>query len=376
MIAITEQNKTPPIAEPTVQAAIKSARLRYVNDNAPGIKRMRAGKGFRYVDSDGKPVRDAETLRRIKSLAIPPAWTEVWICPFANGHIQATGRDVKGRKQYRYHPRWCAERDATKYDRMIAFGSALPKLRRRVEQDLARPGLPREKVLATLVQLLETTLIRVGNEEYARTNGSFGLTTLRNQHAKVEGATLRFQFRGKSGVYHTISLKDRRLAGVVKRCQDLPGQELFQYLDEAGICQTIDSSDVNAYLQEITGEAFTAKDFRTWAGTVLATAALKACGACTTQTETKQNIVRAIENVAARLGNTPAVCRKSYVHPLILELYGAGTLPEILAQVKVRTRSARVRPEEAVVLALLQQTKAAPCGNDLTVRKRAAKAGS
>jgi len=303
-------------------------------------------------------VRDKETLGRIKALAIPPAWTDVWICPFANGHLQATGRDSKRRKQYKYHPKWRAERDVTKFDRMAEFGQMLPKLRGRLEQDLALPGLPREKVLATIVQLLETTLIRIGNEEYARTNKSFGLTTMRDQHVKVNGSQVRFQFNGKSGLRHTINLTDRRLARIIKRCQDLPGQELFQYLDEGDNPQTIDSSDVNAYLREVTGEEFTAKDFRTWAGTLLAAMALQEFKVFDSETEAKRNIVRAIETVAKRLGNTPAVCRKSYVHPAILELYTSGALMNTLEQAvekELREELAQLQPEEAAVLAILQQ---------------------
>ena len=340
--------------------ADKPASLRYVIDAKPGIKRKRAGKGFCYYDADGKLVTDKDTLARIKSLAIPPAWTAVWICPFANGHIQATGRDSKGRKQYRYHPRWRAERDATKFERMPAFGQALPKLRQKLEEDLALPGLPRKKVLATIVQLLESTLIRIGNEEYARANGSFGLTTMRAQHVKVNGSQVRFQFRGKNGIRHSKDLKDRRIARIIKRCQDLPGQELFQYLDDENLPQTIDSSDVNNYLREVTGEEFTAKDFRTWAGTVQAVQALKELAAFKTESEAKHNIVRAIENVASCLGNTPAVCRKSYIHPGILELYTSGALVNLL--VNGNGQAARkagvpdhLRPEEIAVLGILQK---------------------
>lgn len=358
----TANGKRAPDLDPCVREIVQAARLHYVNDGEPGIQRKRAGKGFRYVGVEGKPVRDAETLRRIKALAIPPAWTEVWICPFANGHIQATGRDAKGRKQYRYHARWRAERDGTKYDRMPAFGRALPKLRQRLEKDLALPGLPREKVLATIVQLLETTLIRIGNEEYARQNGSFGLTTMRDQHVRIRGSQLQFQFRGKSGVRHAIDLKDRRLAKVVKRCQDLPGQELFQYLDDEGNRQAVSSTEVNNYLREITGDEFTAKDFRTWAGTVLAALALQEFKSFDSQTEAKRNIVRAIETVAARLGNTPAVCRKAYVHPAILELYTSGALPTVPMEAleqkieqELRDELTHLQPEEAAVLVILQQ---------------------
>jgi len=337
---------------------LNGARLRYVNDGKPGIKRMRTGKGFRYTDVDGKPVRDKETLARIKSLAIPPAWADVWICPFANGHLQATGRDSKRRKQYRYHAKWRAQRDETKFDRMLEFAQALPELRSRLEEDLALPGLPREKVLATIVKLLERTLIRIGNEEYARANQSFGLTTMRDQHVKISGSQVRFQFNGKSGLRHSIGLKDRRLARIIQRCQDLPGQELFQYLDESDTPQTIDSSDVNAYLREITGQDFTAKDFRTWAGTVAAALALHEFQSFDSETEAKRNIVRAIETVAKRLGNTPAVCRKCYVHPAILELYISGALIDTLKQTvekELREELSHIQPEEAAVLAILQQ---------------------
>jgi DNA topoisomerase I len=344
------------VADPVESA--KSAGLRYVHDDLAGIRRKRCGKGFRYVDPDGKPVRDRETLKRIRSLAIPPAWTEVWVCPLANGHLQATGRDAKGRKQSRYHPRWRAVRDEAKYGRLIAFGRALPRIRARVEQDMARPGLPREKVLATVVRLLETTLIRVGNEEYARQNHSFGLTTMRDQHVEVSGATLRFEFRGKSGIRHCVEVHDRRLGRVVKQCQDLPGQELFQYLDEKGERRSIDSSDVNDYLRAAGGEDFTAKDFRTWAGTVLAARALAEFESFDSQAQAKRNVVAAIESVAKRLGNTKGVCRKCYVHPAVLDAFLDGTLAEGLSR-RVGKELAQglheLPPEEAAVLALLQR---------------------
>lgn len=338
--------------------AARSVGLRYVNDMGPGIRRLRSGKGFRYITPDATPLRDKTVLCRIKALAIPPAWTEVWICPVANGHIQATGRDAKGRKQYRYHARWRTVRDETKYERVLAFGHALTRIREHIEQDLQRSGLPREKVLATVVRLLETTYIRVGNEEYARTNGSYGLTTMRDGHVKIQGATLRFQFRGKSGVRHTIALQDRRLASIVRRCQELPGQELFQYLDDEGQPQCISSTDVNEYLRSIGGEEFTARDFRTWAGTILAATTLQACESFESQTEAKKNLVRTIENVAARLGNTPAVCRKSYIHPAVLELYLAGSLTPLLehcARQRLKHSLHRLQPNEAAVLAALQQ---------------------
>jgi len=338
--------------------AAQAAGLRYVSDTRPGIRRKRAGKGFSYTGPDGAAIRDDQTLRRIRSLAIPPAWQDVWICPLPNGHLQAAGRDARGRKQYRYHPRWRSTRDETKYERMADFGRALPRIRERIEQDLALPGLPREKVLATVVRLLEITLIRVGNEEYAKSNRSFGLTTLRDRHVQVDGTQLRFEFRGKSGVRHRVDLRDRRLARIVKRCRDLPGHELFQYVDDAGQHQTIDSGDVNDYLRAISGEDFTAKDFRTWAGTVLAALALQEFEAFDSQAQAKRNIVAAIQNVAKRLGNTPSVCRKCYVHPAIIDAYLEGSTLNVLRQ---RTEQeltgdlARLPPEEAAVLALLQQ---------------------
>jgi DNA topoisomerase I len=359
MVAIKRKgtNGTPEAVAGSIEAA-KAAGLRYVSDARPGIRRQRAGKGFRYLDPDGKAVRDPDTLRRIASLVIPPAWTDVWISPSPNGHIQATGRDARGRKQYRYHPRWRAVRDETKYDRMMAFGAALPTIRRRVESDLGRPGLPREKVLAAVVRLLETTLIRVGNEEYARTNRSFGLTTMQDRHVALTDASVRFAFRGKSGIKHTIGLADRRLARVVKKCRDLPGQELFQYVDDDGRPQDIASDDVNAYLREVAGDEFTAKDFRTWAGTVLAAMALREFEAFDTKTQAKKNILRAIESVAERLGNTPTVCRKCYVHPEIIDAYLDGSMLDTLKQVAEQELTATLGdlpPEEAAVLALLQQ---------------------
>ena len=345
----------------TIVDSVESARaagLRYVSDAGRGIRRRRAGKGFSYLGPDGKPIRDSETLHRIKSLAIPPAWTDVWICPLPNGHLQATGRDAKGRKQYRYHPRWREVRDETKYSRMLAFGAALPQIRERIEQDMALPGLPRAKVLATVVRLLETTLIRVGNEEYTKANQSFGLTTMRDKHVKISGSTLRFEFRGKSGVRRSVDLRDRRLAAIVKRCRDIPGYELFQYIDDDGHRQTIDSADVNEYLREISGADFTAKDFRTWAGTVLAALALQEFESFDTQTQAKKNIVRAIERAAQRLGNTPSVCRKCYVHPAVIESYLDGTMRDVLRQRAEQALEESLHglpAEEAAVMALLQQ---------------------
>ena len=345
-----------PIADLDAVNAAKSAGLRYVSDRMPGIRRKQIGKAFTYITSDGSTLRDSEALARIKSLAIPPAWANVWICPIPNGHIQATARDAKRRKQYRYHSRWRMFRDETKYDRLIAFGQVLPSIRRRTEKDLARAGLPREKILATVVRLLETTLIRVGNEEYARNNDSFGLTTMRDHHVDVSGSSLRFEFRGKSGVQHAVDLKDRKLARIVKRIQDLPGEELFQYLDENGERHSIGSSDVNEYLREIAGQDFTAKDFRTWAGTFLAAKALQEFEAWDSKAQAKRNIMRAIESVAKRLGNTKMVCKKCYIHPAVLNSYLDGSLMETLRHRirKEMTESlSELQPEEAAVLAFL-----------------------
>jgi DNA topoisomerase-1 len=302
----------------------KAAHLRYVTDTRPGIRRKRHGKSFTYTDADGKLLRDKDTLARIRSLVIPPAWTGVWISPIANGHLQATGRDARGRKQSRYHPRWREVRDENKYERMSLFAQTLPTIRERVDHDLALPGLPRERVLAAIVSLMESTLIRVGNESYARENKSFGLTTLRNRHVEVDGSHITFTFQGKSRVHHTIDLQDRRLANIIRRCADIPGYELFQYLSPDGEHRSIDSADVNDYLQSITGQYFTAKDFRTWAGSVLACDLLRAFEPFTSATEAKKNVVEAIKTVAHRLGNTPAVCRKCYVHPAVLEAYLNG----------------------------------------------------
>lgn len=309
---------------PPAQSA-KAAGLRYVCDAAPGIARIHPGSAFRYVYPDGRAVRDQAMLARIRALAIPPAWRDVWICPRADGHLQATGRDARGRKQYRYHRDWRDVRDQTKYGRMIAFARALPHIRARVRRDLARAGLPREKVLATIVRLLETTFIRVGNEEYARENASFGLTTLRERQVRVNGTKLKFEFRGKSGVQQRIELTDRRLARIVRRIRDLPGYELFQYLDESGRRRSVESADVNAYLKEIAGEEFTSKDFRTFAGTLLAAKALRKFASCPAAGEAKRNVAAAIDEVAKSLGNTKAVCRKCYIHPAVLESYLDGS---------------------------------------------------
>jgi len=336
----------PASASTPAPVAARLAGLRYVHDGQPGIARRLRGKHFRYVDADGNAVTDEDTLARIKALAIPPAWTDVWICKHALGHLQATGRDARGRKQYRYHARWRTHRDEAKYGRMLSFGKALPAIRQAVDEALRLPGLPRQKVLATIVYLLEATLMRIGNEEYARENKSFGLTTLRERHVRLDGSTVTFRFRGKSGVHHAVEVHDRRLARIINRMRDLPGQELFQYEDDDGNPHAIDSSDVNDYLQAITGADYTAKDFRTWAGTVLAAMALKACEKYDSETQARKNIVQAIESVAKKLGNTPTICRKCYVHPAVIEAYLDGTMVEALR---------RYHPEEAAVLALLQQ---------------------
>jgi DNA topoisomerase I len=304
----------------------REAGLRYMSDEQPGIRRLRAGRGFRYVAPNGDTVRDPAELRRFRALAIPPAWTDVWIAPSPRGHIQATGRDARGRKQYRYHSAWQAARDETKYERMAAFGAALPGLRRRVAADLALPGLPREKVLALLVQLLDTTCIRIGNAEYARTNASYGLTTLRSAHVALDGSTVRFRFRGKSGKQHDVSVRDRRVARILQRCQSLPGQPLFQYLDAEGEPQTVDSGDVNDYLRSVAGDDFTAKDFRTWAGSVLAASVLAAAPPPESEAERAREIVAAVRRVSERLGNTPAVCRRAYIHPAVFDAYATGRL--------------------------------------------------
>jgi DNA topoisomerase-1 len=369
-------SNTVPLSDPP--AAAKAAGLRYVHDDRPGIRREPDKEGFRYLDARGELVEDEATLKRIKALAIPPAWTEVWICPQANGHLQATGRDARGRKQYRYHARWREVRDEVKYERMIKFGKALPQIRKEVDRALSLPGLPREKVLATIVYLLEATMMRIGNDEYARENKSYGLTTLRNRHVKIEGSEVQFRFRGKSGVHHDVKVHDRRVARIIQRTRDLPGQHLFEYVDEHGEPQTIDSSDVNDYLREITGEDYTAKDFRTWSGTVLAAIALREFEKFDSEAQAKKNVVRAIETVAEKLGNTPSVCRKCYVHPAVLESYLDGTMVEGLlasAEAALAEELHELEPEEAAVLAMLQQRlqqDSAAAGGDLKVSRKAA----
>jgi len=302
-------------------AAARTARLRYVSDRNPGITRHRRGASFGYRGPDGRPIRDADTLARIRRLAVPPAWEEVWISPDPNGHVQAVGRDARGRKQYRYHPRWRSVRDEAKFDRLAAFAEKLPEIRARVAADLGRPGMPRAKMLAAVVRLLETTLIRVGNDEYARSNESFGLTTLRNRHARVNGRKVVFDFKGKSGVEHRIDLEDERLARIVRKCREIPGQDLFAYIDESGEACDVGSADVNEYLREIAGEDVTAKHFRTWAATTLAAVALERCEAGGSTTALKRNVRRAVEAVAGMLRNTATVCRKCYIHPAVIEEY-------------------------------------------------------
>ena len=331
-------------------ASARRAGLVYTSDDKPGIKRVGKAPSFRYLTVRGRPVPKRD-LARIRSLVIPPAWKDVWISPNPRGHLQATGRDARGRKQYRYHPKWREVRDGTKYGRLVDFAHALPKIRRRAESDLRRAGLPRPKVLAAVVRLLEKTFIRVGNDEYARSNRSYGLTTMRDRHVKVAGSKVQFFFRGKSGVAHELELDDRRLAKIVKQCRDLPGQELFQYRDEQGRVVDIGSSDVNAYLQEICGEEFTSKDFRTWAGTVLAATLLREAGRADSERRAKQTIVQAIEAVAKQLGNTRAVCRKCYVHPAVIDAYMDGTISK--AARRVRRAVGKLTESEAAVLGLL-----------------------
>jgi DNA topoisomerase-1 len=337
-------------------ASAKAAHLRYVTGHGPGIVRKRRGKAFYYIGPDSKLVRDKATLQRIRSLVIPPAWESVWICPDENGHIQAVGRDARGRKQYRYHARYREVRDETKFERMQAFGAALPKIRGQVEKDLSLPGLPKPKVLAAIVRLLDETCIRIGNEEYARTNKSFGLTTLRDRHADIHGESVRLRFRGKSNQEHDITLRDRRLARIVKRCQDLPGQELFQYQLESGASERVDSTDVNQYLREITQEDFTAKDFRTWHGTGHMARQLAELGPANSVTETKRNIVQAVKETAKHLGNRPAACRKYYIHPVVFKSYEEQTIFAVIARVPVATSApaGKLRPFEAAVLRLVK----------------------
>jgi DNA topoisomerase-1 len=350
--AAAKANNLPP------KKAARAAGLVYVEDTEPGFTRQRQGRGFRYVDSRGRAIKTARVLNRIRSLVIPPAWTNVWICKRPSGHLQATGRDVRGRKQYRYHPEWRAARDENKYERLIDFAKVLPRVRQRVSRHLRRRGLPREKVLATIVKMLESTLVRVGNDEYVKSNRSFGLTTMKDGHAKINGAKIRLEFRGKSGKRHEIDLRDERLARIVQQCQDLPGQELFQYVDADDEVHDVTSGDVNEYLRQVSGGDFTAKDFRTWAGTALAARALQEFEDFDSQAAAKRNITRAIERVAQRLGNTTAICRKCYVHPAIIDAYLDRSLVKVLKQrteKELRESLPTLTSEEAAVLALLQQ---------------------
>src|SRR5712692_1544635 len=346
-----------------LRQAVTRAGLHYVTDGFAGIRRRRSGTGWSYYAPNGARIRDPRTRKRLNALAIPPAWTDVWICPDPNGHIQATARDARGRKQYRYHPSYREARDKSKFRRILEFSEVLPDIRDRVERDLRSRDLSRRQILATVVRLLDRTLIRVGNDEYARENRSFGLTTLRGRHVQIKGATLRFSFRGKSGIQHDVAITDRRLARIVQQCQDLPGQELFQYLDTKGKRQTISSDDVNAYLREITGRDLTAKDFRTWAGTMLAARELCSMGPAASAREAERNMIRAIDAVAKRLGNTRAVCRKYYVHPGLVRAYLQGlTAPLAPAAQPNRTRrehpTAALRRDEVAVLQFLQEDAA------------------
>jgi DNA topoisomerase-1 len=325
-------------AQLDAREAARAAKLHYTNDSEPGFSRHESARGFFYRDAKGARIVDEAVLARIRKLAIPPAYTDVWICRYQNGHIQAIGRDARGRKQYRYHPEWRAVRYEAKYGKMLLFGQRLPAIRARVERDLALPGLPREKVLAAIVRLLDRTLMRVGNEEYARANKSFGLTTLRRRHARINGSAVTFDFRAKHGIAWHAELKDRRLANIIRKLQDIPGQSLFKYIDDDDAEHGITSDDVNDYLRETAGEDITAKDFRTWAATNLAVVALKSLHVLETEAGTKKNVLRAIEAVAKMLGNTPSICRKCYIHPAIFDGYLDGSL---LRGVKARADAAR-----------------------------------
>jgi DNA topoisomerase-1 len=335
----------------------RAAGLRYVTDAMPGIRRHRHGRGFTYMDPEGRVIRAPELLARFRSLVIPPAWTEVWICPHEDGHLQVTARDGRGRKQYRYHPGFRQHRDGTKFERMFELSDVLWKIRERVEKDIELTGHPREKIMATLVWLLETTLIRIGSDEYAKANKSYGLTTFRRRHVAVVGSELRFEFRGKSGIQHAVAVTDKRIARIVQRCQELRGEELFKYLDDEGKRQIVQAEDVNAYLQDITGRDITAKDFRTWAGTMLAAEALRATGPATTKRDAEKNIVAAVDLTAKRLGNTRSVCRKYYIHPALIEAYLEGSVLPPLPERKWRNRKSQgptLRQHELDVLAFLK----------------------
>jgi DNA topoisomerase-1 len=346
---------TPSGTDEHVDAA-RAAGLRYVTDAMPGIRRQRRGKGFAYVAPDGRAVRGREAIQRFRSLVIPPAWTQVWICPIENGHLQVTARDARGRKQYRYHPQFRSQRDGTKFERLFDFGKVIWKIRDAVERDVARDGLPREKVLATVVWLLERTLIRVGTEELSRENKSYGLTTLRKKHVEIDGSELRFEFRGKSGVEHAVTVDDARIARIVQRCHDLRGEVLFQYLDDEGRKQEVEAGDVNDYLRDVTGGDVTAKDFRTWAGTMIAAEVLRSFGPADTLKQAERNVVAAIDQTALRLGNTRTVCRKYYIHPTLIAAYLKGDVlaPLRKRHVKVRHPGGKLRKHERDVLGFLR----------------------
>ena len=336
--------------------SVREAGLRYVSDRSPGIRRVRRGKGFAYRAPDGRLLHNRQILRRIESLVIPPAWEDVWICPLTNGHIQAVGRDSRGRKQYRYHPQWNAVRNRTKFDRLAMFGHLLPRMRRLTDHHLRQTVLSRDRVMAAVVRLLEQTCIRVGNEEYAVSNGSYGLTTIRDHHVRVKGSTIRFQFTGKHARRHEVEICEPRLARIVSRCQDLPGQELFKYIDEDGVVRDVNSGDVNDYIRKIAGRDFTAKDFRTWKGTTQAAAELQRLGPFGSPTQARRNIVEAVKHVAQCLNNRPATCRKYYIHPAILQAYENGTLlREMNRPTLVGGRTARfgLSPSEKSVLRIL-----------------------
>lgn len=344
--------KTAPAEPLDPVASAKVAGLHYVSGNEPGITRKRTGQGFTYLDPKGHAVHDDQTLSRIRSLVIPPAWENVWICPRDDGHLQATGYDQRGRKQYRYHPAYRQARDQNKFGRMLAFADALPAIRKRVKEDLALHGLPKRKVLATVVALLDRTCIRIGNDEYAKENGSYGLTTMHDKHVAIEKSHIKFHFKGKSGQMHDIDIADQQLAKIVKQCRDIPGYELFQYRDENGAHARIDSTDVNDYLREISGQDFTAKDFRTWHGSGHMAQMLAEMGKAETQTETKRNIVAAVKATAELLGNRPATCRKYYIHPCVAESYVAGTIFSVVETVTV---SSDLQREECIIKALVQE---------------------
>jgi DNA topoisomerase-1 len=348
-------SKLPQTVPSPVQSAVDS-RLSYVTDRRPGITRVASGKRFRYYDPRGRLIRDRATLARIEALVIPPAWTDVWICPTPGGHLQATGRDARGRKQYRYHPRYRAAREETKYEKLVAFGHCLPRIRRRVRRDLRLPGLPEDKVIATVVRLMDVTNIRIGNQEYARENQSFGLTTLRDRHVRVNGSHIHFHFNGKSGKTHAIDVNDRQLARIVKRSRDLPGYELFQYLDEKGDHVALESGMVNRYLREAAGRDITAKDFRTWHGTVCAAQNLSLCGPASSETQAKRNVVAAIKAVSERLGNRPATCRKHYIHPVVVSMYEGGKLHDQMETQASRPSATGLDPAERCVLKLLESS--------------------